>query len=155
MNKDEWKEYVVQRGEELTLDYLEDISNYPFINGEKAFYDTETYAEHSKRRIDRNPEHLIGSWVVSFQLNGSKLKWKISNKKYVGGWNLENLLWEGTREYVHTGKKGMAFYSRYANKWFFKMHRRKGIPQKFVTAFHELENEAALHGLEMAIKETL
>jgi hypothetical protein len=153
LNEQEKMEYIVTRGEELTLSYLEDVSNYPFIDGQTAFYDTETHYQHSKRNITRNPEHLLHNWVVNFTLDGKIMRCKVSNKKYVGGWNLEGLLWDGTREYTHPDKKGMTFYSRYAGKWFFKIHKRKGIPKKFVTAIHDLEIEAAKYGIGTAFQE--
>ena len=155
MNREEMLNYVCLRGEELTLEYLQDESNYPVINGERAFIDNETHYEHSKRNISRNTDHLIESWRVHFW-EDKEFKWEITNTKFVGIWNLLNLLENGTSTYiVPPDKKKMTYWSRYKNQWYFNMQSRSGIGLGFTYAMNELMKDAALHGFATAMGEVI
>ena len=148
MDREEWKSFVAIRAEDIIVEYLNNQSNYPVINGERAFLDYDTIYEHSKRNIWRNPEHLIDNWEASVQVDGKKFVIDITNRKFVGSYNLLDLLATGTSTYVvPPHKKNMTFWSRYTNQWYFNMQSRKGIGVGFVQAMNTLINEAAEYGL--------
>jgi hypothetical protein len=150
MSTQEWIDYVVSRGEELTLQKLSDPSTYP----DKVFVDYETYEKHQSRGIERSSKHLIEEWVVKFQVRDNRyMSYIITNKKEVGGWNLLQLLERGTNFYESKNPKGMTFWNRYAKKWFFKLHARKGIGQEYVDLINDMQHEIVAESVVDAIVE--
>ena len=148
IDREEWKSFVAMRSEDIMVEYLNNQSNYPVINGERAFIDYDTIYEHGKRNLWRSPEHLIDNWEARVQVDGKNFVVDITNSKFVGNWNLLDLLATGTSTYVvPPHKKNMSFWSRYKDHWYFNMKSRSGIGLGFVHAMNTLINEAANYGL--------
>jgi len=144
---EEW-ERIFSRAETYIHEYLSNpdiwIQRY-FQNGKQLFYDEET-----PKKMKREGEHLIDTWVVSLNFDGRFLKWKIFAEKEVDGWNLEELLWGGTDDY--TSENEMVYWYRFSEGWK-AGKKRKGIRPQIVNSFHMFQNDAIDYGLKKAIQE--
>jgi hypothetical protein len=90
-----------------SLDFLN--SNVKKVNGKTPFYDDETPRTMSFKRKGEMPYvrtrttiHLKDSWVLRFSVRekDNVAIVKLSNtKRSKDGWDIANLLWEGTRTY--------------------------------------------------------
>jgi hypothetical protein len=148
-SRTEFETLILPKAEEYTLEYLSNPDkwgNTYTMNGKTMFYDDESSQYMENRRSD----HLIDSWEVSLRLVGTKLKVKITAAKVVDGWNLEELLFEGTDDYEHP--KAMSFWYRYMDE-FFTVKKRKGIRPEIVKAFKMLQKRAVGEGGRRAIRE--
>ena len=149
---DDYIDFLENKAPEYAIQYLTNLVNY-----HGRFYDNETYFEHKKRGIDRDPSHLRDSWVASYTIEDDDWESEITNTKMVGAWNLlEDILYVkgGTNEYiVPPHRKNMTFWNKYAGQWYFNMPSRGGISPDFYEAMDVLIEEASDYGMEEAMKE--
>jgi hypothetical protein len=157
-------DWYAQLAEKYCLEYLQDPGNYPIIDGEVAFYDIETYNEHSAIGIPRPSSNLIDEWIVHFDVTPeNKIHWIVENTKYVGRfgqYNLLDLLEKGNSAVTYSyddrsflQKTRMSFYNRYRTRWFWKMTHRDAMRPIFKKEIKKLVNAAVDYGLEMAEEE--
>ena len=149
--RSEFENIILPRVEEYALEFLstpELWGDSYILDGKYLFFDEES----SKEDVRRSSEHLIDTWEVKLQLVGDELEIEISASKEVDGWNLEELLFEGTSDYQVKGDYAMKFWYRYAEMWMTRK-KRSGVRDFIVRAFKRLQRDAIHWGVRKAVKE--
>ena len=148
---EEWQN-ILSNAEQYTYEYLSNPDMWiqkHYQNGKMLFYDDET----SNYMENRNEEHLIDTWVVEMELNGTNLHTEITATKEVDGWNLEELLSQGTKDYeIPEEGSTMVYWYRFSNSWQ-SGKKRKGIRQSILSAYQMFIDDAVDYGLRKAIDE--
>ena len=151
----EWKDIIAPTIQKHILDYLSDPykwgSEY-VLDGKRCFYDDESY-KHMRNRP--RSEHLVDCWEVKVTVDPVYgLHYEITNSKYVGSYNLYELLSEGTDDYwSKEGDPPMNYWYRYMDRMFGNRYHRHGIRDELVDLFNKLQKDAIDYGKTEAYKE--
>ncbi len=120
------------------------------VDGKLAFVDFESVTH----MYGKSRDHLIDNWKVRITPMPDGVDWFVSNTKEVDGWNLEELLFNGTDDYrTQPGDPTMTYWYRYQERWFNNRKSRKGIRPRLVKLFRKLEKKGVLYGIRKSISD--